>query len=57
MDGFNSDGNYYVDEIYAQRFYEKWVYRGNEFTMIFVDTHMDGNKFFAVFSNDKEVKK
>jgi hypothetical protein len=57
LDRFNSDGDYYVDEIYTQRFYKKWVYRGQEFTMIFVDTHTDGNKFFAVYSNSKEIKK
>jgi len=26
VEKFNSDGDYYVDEIYTQRFYEKWVY-------------------------------
>lgn len=51
----NSDSNYYVDEIYTQRFYKKHIYRGSKYTMIFVDTHVDGNKFFAIFDNDKEV--
>ena len=55
MKEFNSDGDYYEDEIYTQRFYEKWVYRGEKLTMIFVDTHTDGNRFFAFYSNEKEV--
>ena len=56
IEDFSSDGNYYEDEIYTQRFYDKWVYRGAELTMIFVDTHTDGNKFFAVYSNSLEVQ-
>ena len=50
------DGNQYSDEIYTQRFYNKWVYRGSELTMIIVDTHTDSNKFFAFYRNDKELK-
>lgn len=57
MEKFNSDGDYYQDEIYTQRFYKKYVYRGEELTMIFVDTHTDGNKFFAFYRNDKEVRR
>lgn len=49
-------GNYYVNDIYTQRFYSKWVWRGKDYTMIFCDTHTDGNKFFGVYSNDKEIK-
>lgn len=56
MEQMESDGDYYTNEIYTQRFYKKHVYRGAELTMIFVDTHTDGNKFFAFYSNDKEVK-
>ncbi|MFA5408176.1 MAG: hypothetical protein WC343_05330 [Bacilli bacterium] len=52
----DSDGDYYEYAIYTQRFYDKWVYRGEKLTMIFVDTHCDGNIFFSFFSNDKEVK-
>lgn len=47
---------YYENEIYTQRHLPKWVYRGEEYTMICVDTHTDGNKFLQIFSNDKEVK-
>ena len=56
IDQYNSDGDYYEDEIYTQRFYSKHVYRGADFTMVFVDTHTDGNKFFAIYDNTKEVK-
>jgi hypothetical protein len=49
------DGEVYEDEIYTQRFYPKHVYRGKNLTLIFVDTHTDGNKFFAIFDNAKEV--
>ena len=50
------DGDNYEDEIYTQRFYQKHIYRGRDLTLIFVDTHTDGNKFFAIFDNSKEVK-
>lgn len=56
VEQFNSSGDYYVDEIYTQRFYKRWIYEGEELTMIFVDTHTDGNKFFAIFSNEKRIK-
>lgn len=49
-------GDYYEDEVYHQRFYDKWVYRGDKLTMIFVDTHIDGSKFFAIYKNSMEVK-
>ena len=52
----DSDDDYYEDEIYTQRFYSKWVYRGETLTMIMVDTHTDGNKFFAFYDNAKEIK-
>ena len=46
----------YANEIYTQRFLPKWVYRGEEYTMICVDTHTDGNKFLQIFDNSKEIK-
>mgnify|MGYP000202069442 CR=1 FL=1 len=49
-------GNYYTNEIYTQRFLPKWVYRGEEYTMVVVDTHTDGNKFLQIFDNKKEIK-
>lgn len=51
-----NDGNYYSSEIYTQRFLPKWVYRGEDYTMICTDPHTDGNKFLSVFDNNKEIK-
>jgi hypothetical protein len=50
------DGAIYAGSIYTQRFLPKWVYRGEEYTMVCVDTHTDGNKFLMVFDNTKECK-
>lgn len=44
-------GNYYINEIYTQRFLPKWVYRSKDHTMVVVDTHTDGNKLLQIFSN------
>lgn len=55
-DILNDTGEYYSNEIYKQRFYNKWIYRGKDCTMIMVDTHSDGNKFLAIFDNSKEIK-
>lgn len=49
-------GEYYEDEIYKQRFYKKWVYEGNDYTMIFCDPHVDGMKYFRLFDNKKLIK-
>lgn len=53
-----SDGNYYENVIYTQRFLPKWVYPGKDFTMICIDARTDGNKFLQIFSNDfrKEMR-
>ena len=48
------DGHCYENSIYTQRFLPKWVYKGKEYTMICVDTHTDGNRFLAIYDNDKE---
>ena len=48
------DGNYYVNEIYTQRSLPRWVYRGEEYTLVVVDTHTDGNQLLQVFSNSRE---
>jgi hypothetical protein len=50
------EGHYYADEIYTQRHLPKWVYRGEEYTMVVVDTHVDGNKFLKIFDNANEIK-
>ncbi len=51
-----ADSGYYFNEILTHRNYNKSIYRGKEFTMILVNTNIDGNKFFAFYSNDKEIK-
>lgn len=50
-----SDGEYYQDDIYKQRFYDKHVYRGEEFTMVFCNPHLDGVKWFRFFNNKLEI--
>lgn len=47
-------GNFYIDEIYTYRHYSKWVYRGEMYTMVLVDTQTDGNKFLRIFDNANE---
>lgn len=54
MEDFHN-GNYYSNEIYTQRFLEKWVYRSDDYTMICTDTHTDGNKFLQIFDNKREI--
>lgn len=44
----------YVNEIYTQRHLTKWVYRGEDYTMILVDTHVDRNQFLQIFANKYE---
>ena len=51
----NQDGKYYRDELYTQRFYKKWVYVGEKYTMVFCNPHVDGMKWFRVFDNEKMV--
>jgi len=46
----------YANEIYTQRFLPKWVYRGEEYTMVCVDTQTDGNRYLQIFDNSKEMK-
>lgn len=48
-------GEYYCEAIYTQRFLKKWVYEGEDFTMISCDTQTDGNKFLRIFDNSKRV--
>lgn len=49
-----SNGDYYKNAIYTQRFLPRWVYPAKDYTMICVDTHTDGNKFLQVFDNSKK---
>jgi hypothetical protein len=55
QEDFYGDGDYYEGDVYKQRFYDKWIYRGTDFTMIFYDHHTDGIKWFALFDNKKEM--
>ena len=55
-DLYNREGNYYMDDIYTQRFYSKWVYRGKDFTLVMCDPHTDGMKWWRIFDNTKEKK-
>lgn len=50
------DMHYYENDIYTQRHLPKWVYRAENYTMICVDTCVDGNKFLQIFDNKKERK-
>lgn len=50
------DGACVREPIYTQRFLPRWIYRGEDYTMICVNTQVDGNKYLAIFSNDCEVK-
>lgn len=48
-------GNHYSNSIYKQRHLPKWIYRGEDYTMIIVDTHTDGNQYLQVLDNSKEL--
>jgi len=52
---FESDGDYYQDDIYKQRFYKKWIYEGEDFTMVFCNPGVDGTKWFRIFDNNKRM--
>lgn len=53
---FDGIGNYYQDDTYTQRFYKKWVYRGENFTLVMCDPHTDGMKWWRIFDNEKYVE-
>ena len=55
IEKFESDGDYYLDDVYTQCFYDKWIYEGAELTMIFCNPHTDGVQWFRVFDNAKRV--
>jgi len=49
-------GEYYSAQIYTQRHLPKWVYptgRGSH-TLICLNPGVDGNKFLAIFDNEKK---
>lgn len=45
----------YTANVFTYVHLKKWVYRIEQYTMILIDTHCDGNIFLAIFDNDKEV--
>ena len=53
--GDEDEMDIYQEIIYTQRHLKKYVFVGEEYTMISVDTQTDGNKFLAIFSNEKQV--
>lgn len=55
VEDFDDGMNYYSNEIYTQRFLNKWIYRAKDYTMIVVDTHTDGNIFLQIFNNSLEI--
>lgn len=46
-----SNGEYYSDELYGNI-----IHVTEDYTMIAVDTHTDGNKFLAIYDNNKKLK-
>lgn len=52
----NEDGNHYQDDIYTQRHYNKHVYEGEDFTLVFCDPHVDGMKWWRLMDNKKRIK-
>lgn len=52
----SENGDYYVDQIYFNRFYPQHVYRGEQYTLIFCDSGVDGMEWWRIFDNNKEVK-
>lgn len=52
----NLTGDHYEDEVYTQRFYKKWIYEGELYTMIFANPGVDGINWFRIFDNNKRVK-
>lgn len=50
------EGDFYSGEIYTQRHHNKWVFRGEKYTLALVDTHCDGNIYLLILDNEKELK-
>lgn len=55
-EAIEAGADYYEDSIYTQRFLPKWVYRGDDYTMVCSDPHVDCNQFLRIFENSKEIK-
>lgn len=54
MDGFMTEGKYYEDDV-CKRYYPKAIYEGKDLTMVIINTHTDGMKYFAFFANKNRV--
>lgn len=50
----SESGNYFEVYVYEQHSYKKHVYESPEYTMIFVDTQTNGQKYFAIWENAKK---
>lgn len=53
--GEDADTAFSLDNRYEDEIIDNGVYAKNDFTMINVDTHTDGNKFLFVFDNTKQL--
>jgi hypothetical protein len=53
-DTIEAGNEIYGGWIYTQRFLGKWVYRGDDYTLVCCDTKTDGNKILMIFDNTKE---
>jgi hypothetical protein len=51
----DDDSHSYSDEILRHRFYPNPIMIGEEYTMIMVNTHVDGNVFLAIYDNSKKI--
>lgn len=52
----NQKSLFYISLIFKDTRYDKWVYEGPEFTMVFADNNVGGMKWLQVFDNKKRVK-
>ena len=56
-DDFGPHGDkLYENVIYTQCHLPKWIYRGEELTIVVADTQTDGNKCLQLFRNSNEVR-
>jgi len=56
LSSISAGNSIYGSRIYTQRFLPKWVYRGEDLTMISVETGCDGNRILMIFENKLECK-
>ena len=51
----DDEGNYFESLIFKNDFYDKWIYEGEDFTMIFENTQTNGMRYFSIFPNSKRI--